>query len=134
MSETVLAQSWGERLRAAWLRVTQPRVAVLHVVQAHPHIAADQVAEEVRAQLGAVSTQAVYDTLNTLTEHGILRRFEPAGSSMRFEIHTADNHHHLRYCPRGAARSLTCRARPRPSHCAVPEDTSTRPSAMPSRS
>ena len=84
-----------ERLRAAGLRVTQPRVAVLHVVHADPHIAADQVTEQVRTELGAVSTQAVYDTLNTLTDHGILRRFEPAGSSMRFEIHTADNHHHL---------------------------------------
>ena len=74
MSETVLAQAWGERLRAAGLRVTQPRVAVLHVVQTQPHIAADQVTAQARAQLGTVSTQAVYDTLNTLTEHGILRR------------------------------------------------------------
>ena len=121
MSVTVPAQSWGERLRAAGLRVTQPRVAVLHVVQAHPHIAADQVIEHVRTQLGAVSTQGVYDTLNTLTDHGILRRFEPAGSSMRFEIHTADNHHHL-VCRRcGTVTDVPCRVAAIP--CAVPEDT-----------
>ena len=121
MSDTVLAQSWSERLRAAGLRVTQPRVAVLHVVHAHPHIAADQVAEEVRVQLGAVSTQAVYDTLNTLTEHGILRRFELAGSSMRFEIHTADNHHHL-VCRRcGTVTDVPCQVAAIP--CAVPDDT-----------
>ena len=49
MGSAVVATSWAERLRAAGLRVTQPRLAVLHVVHADPHIAADQVAERVRA-------------------------------------------------------------------------------------
>ena len=65
MESAVVATSWAVRLRAAGLRVTQQRLAVLHVVHAFPHIAADQVAERVRAEL-SVSTQAVYDTLNTL--------------------------------------------------------------------
>ena len=39
MSVTVPAQAWGERLRAAGLRVTQPRVAVLHCgAEPNPHI------------------------------------------------------------------------------------------------
>jgi Fur family transcriptional regulator, stress-responsive regulator len=115
------ALSWPDRLRAAGLRVTQPRLAVLEVVQAEPHIAADQVTHRVRAGLGAVSTQAVYDALNTLTEHGILRRFEPAGSAMRFEANTRDNHHHL-VCRRcGVVSDVPCAVGSMP--CAVPEDT-----------
>ena len=104
----MVATSWPDRLRTAGLRVTQQRLAVLHVVHADPHIAADQVAERVRSDLGAVSTQAIYDTLNTLTDHGILRRFEPAGSSMRFETANGDNHHHLvcRHC--GRVNDVAC--------------------------
>lgn len=117
----VHGQSWSERLRSAGLRVTQSRLAVLDVVHTEPHLSADQIALGVRAGIGAVSTQAVYDALNTLTEHKILRRFEPAGSSMRFEIATGDNHHHLvcRQC--GTVSDVPCALGSMP--CAVPEDT-----------
>lgn len=119
--QAVEATSWSDDLRAAGLRVTQQRLAVLHAVHGEPHIAADRVAEQVRTVIGAVSTQAVYDTLNTLTEHKILRRFEPAGSSMRFEIRSGDNHHHL-VCRRcGRVSDVVCAVGSIP--CAVPEDT-----------
>lgn len=113
--------TWADRLRAAGLRVTQPRLAVLSVVEAAPHIAADQVAGQVRAQLGTVSTQAVYDALNTLTTHKILRRFEPAGSAMRFETWTDDNHHHLVCRSCGTVVDVACSVGAMP--CAVPSDT-----------
>lgn len=83
------------QLRAAGLRVTAPRVAVLTAVGAHPHTDADRVAAEVRAQLGSVSTQAVYDVLKACVNAGLLRRIEPAGSPARYETRTGDNHHHL---------------------------------------
>lgn len=89
------ARGWPERLRAADLRVTQPRIAVLSVLEREPHLAADQVVDRVRTRLGTVSVQTIYDTLNTLASAQLLRRFEPAGSPMRFEIHAHDNHHHL---------------------------------------
>ncbi|MCW2812341.1 MAG: Fur family transcriptional regulator [Friedmanniella sp.] len=120
MNRTVEVPSWTGRLRAAGLRVTQPRLAVLDVVHQDPHASADQVAARVRAEIGSVSTQAVYDTLNTLTEHDILRRFEPAGSAMRFEIATGDNHHHL-VC-RGCQRVLDVPCAMGSIPCAVPED------------
>jgi Fur family ferric uptake transcriptional regulator len=84
-----------ERLRAAGLRVTKPRLAVLRWLVGHPHATADQVATAVRRQLGSVSTQAVYDVLNACSNAGLLRRIEPAGHPARFETRTADNHHHL---------------------------------------
>lgn len=118
---TVPAMSWADRLKAGGLRVTQPRVAVLRVLHADSHLAADQVVDRVRADIGAVSVQAVYDTLNTLTEHQILRCFEPAGSPMRFEVRTGDNHHHL-VCRRCAQVSdVACPVGSIP--CAIPEDS-----------
>ncbi|WP_137725501.1 Fur family transcriptional regulator [Prescottella subtropica] len=83
------------RLRAAGLRVTAPRIAVLDVVAAHPHSGVDAITAEVRRRLGSVSTQAVYDVLGACVRAGLLRRIEPAGSPARYEARTGDNHHHL---------------------------------------
>ena len=82
-------------LRATGLRVTSPRLAVLAVVDSHPHIAAEDVAALVRERLGAVSTQTVYDALRVCTDVGLMRRIEPAGSPARYERRAGDNHHHL---------------------------------------
>ncbi|WP_280386995.1 Fur family transcriptional regulator [Nocardia wallacei] len=87
-----------ERLRAAGLRVTAPRVAVLDAVTAQPHSDADRVAATVREQLGSVSTQAVYDVLRACVNAGLLRRIEPAGSSALYEARIGDNHHHHLVC------------------------------------
>ena len=86
---------WDDELRAAGLRVTRPRLAVLAEVRDHPHADVDTIAAGARNRLGSLSTQAVYDVLYALTAAGLLRRIEPAGSPARFELQTGDNHHHL---------------------------------------
>ncbi len=83
------------QLRGAQLRVTRPRVAVLTAVHEHPHSDTDSILGAVRADLGEVSHQAVYDVLRALTTAGLLRRIQPAGSVARYEARIADNHHHL---------------------------------------
>ena len=85
----------SERLRAASLRVTAPRAAVLAEVHDHPHADVDTLTSAVRRRLGSVSTQAVYDVLRALTDAGLVRRIEPAGSPARFEARVGDNHHHV---------------------------------------
>jgi Fe2+ or Zn2+ uptake regulation protein len=82
-------------LREAALRVTRPRLAVLSAVHERPHADTDAIISAVRADLGAVSHQAVYDVLRALTQAGILRRIQPAGSVARYETRVADNHHHV---------------------------------------
>jgi Fe2+ or Zn2+ uptake regulation protein len=82
-------------LREAALRVTRPRLAVLSAVHERPHADTDAIISAVRADLGAVSHQAVYDVLRALTDAGILRRIQPAGSVARYETRVADNHHHV---------------------------------------
>ena len=89
-------------LREHGVQVTAQRIAVLRAVSATPHITADEVIDAVRDEIGAISRQSVYDSLNVLAGKGILRRIEPAGSPARYEDRVGDNHHHLvcRRCAR----------------------------------
>lgn len=82
-------------LRAAELRVTRPRVAVLSAVHRHAHADTDSIIGVVREEIPAVSHQAVYDSLHTLTVAGLVRRIQPTGSVARYEARVGDNHHHL---------------------------------------
>ena len=66
-----------ELLRRAGLRVTRPRLAVLGAVRRHPHADTDTIIGAVRADIGEVSHQAVYDVLRALTAAGLVRRTPP---------------------------------------------------------
>jgi Fur family ferric uptake transcriptional regulator len=92
----------GEVLRDHGLRVTAQRLAVFRAVTDAPHTSADDVVGAVRHEIGWISVQAVYDALTVLTEAGLLRRIQPAGSPARYEGRVGDNHHHLicRVCDR----------------------------------
>jgi Fur family ferric uptake transcriptional regulator len=82
-------------LRSRGVQVTAQRLAVLGAVSDRPHSSAAEIGAIVRAQIGAVSIQAVYYALGTLAEKGIIRRIQPAGSAARYENRVGDNHHHL---------------------------------------
>lgn len=107
----------ADLLRRQGVHVTAQRLAVLTAVSARPHATADDVANAVRAEIGVISRQAVYDALGLLADKGLIRRIQPAGSPARYEGRTGDNHHHLicRSCGRmvdvdcavGAAPCLT---------------------------
>ena len=95
-------------LRAAGMRVTRPRIAVLTALYDNPHADTSTVVEAARENLGKVSVQAVYDVLQALTENGLVRRIEPSGSAARYETRVGDNHHHIicRNC--GAIADVAC--------------------------
>ena len=99
----------ADRLRSHGLKATGPRMAVLEAVSSLPgHPDADAIAHHARQRLGTLSTQTVYDNLRVLTELGLLRRIEPAGSPARYETRVGDNHHHV-VCRRcGAAQDIDC--------------------------
>jgi Fur family ferric uptake transcriptional regulator len=89
-------------LRRHGMQVTAQRLAVLRAVSERPHTTADDIYNVVRVEIGAISRQAVYDALGTLTDKSLLRRIQPAGSPARYENRVDDNHHHLicRSCSR----------------------------------
>ncbi|MCA1845942.1 MAG: transcriptional repressor, partial [Actinobacteria bacterium] len=95
-------------LRQHGLQVTAQRLAVLRAVAERPHSTADDIDTLVRAEIGAISRQAVYDALGTLTEKGVLRRIQPAGSPARYENRVADNHHHVVCRACGAMGDVDC--------------------------
>ena len=112
-----MAPDPADLLRQRGIQVTAQRLAVFRAVAGQPHITADSVAEVVRAEIGAISLQSVYDALGVLVGEGLIRRIQPAGSPARYEDRVGDNHHHLicRVCGRlvdvecavGAAPCLT---------------------------
>ena len=95
MQRVTPALDLPQQLRSVALRRTRPRLAVLAAVHAHPHADTETLIGAVRADLGEVSHQAVYDVLRALTATGLIRRIEPAGSVARYEARVGDNHHHV---------------------------------------
>src|SRR4051794_15485026 len=106
-------------LRAAVLRVTRPRLAVLSVAHDQPHADTDSIITAVwkghcsAEGFGPVSHQAVYDVLHALTAAGLVRRFQPSGSVARYEARVGT--------------TITTSS----AGCVVPSPTSTARSATP---
>lgn len=107
-------------LRDAGLRVTDSRVAVLGALAAHPHASAEAVYADVAPALPRASRQSVYNALSDFVDAGLVRRIEPAGQPMLFELRVDDNHHHL-ICTRcGAVKDVDCAVGAAP--CLHPSD------------
>lgn len=94
-SDGLVPEAAMELLRQHGVQVTAQRLAIMRVVAEHPHATADQLGDEVRSQLGAISRQSVYDSLGMLVDKNLVRRIQPAGSPARYETRVGDNHHHL---------------------------------------
>jgi Fur family transcriptional regulator, stress-responsive regulator len=107
-------------LRGAGLRVTAARVALLQTVRDGDHLDVDAIAAGVRDRVGYISLQAVYDALNALTQAGLVRRIEPAGSPARYEGRLRDNHHHIVCRSCGAVADVDCAVGQAP--CLTPSD------------
>ncbi|WP_350348688.1 Fur family transcriptional regulator [Agromyces sp. G08B096] len=118
-TSTALADA-ERHLRAAGLKVTAPRLAVLDAVTGNGHLDAEAVHERIRADLPGTSLQSVYNVLGALHGAGLLRRIEPAGSPALYESRIGDNHHHV-VCTRcHAVADIDCVVGEPP--CLVPAD------------
>jgi Fur family transcriptional regulator, stress-responsive regulator len=82
-------------LRRHGVQVTAQRLAIMRAVSSRRHATADELTDDVRAVIGSISRQAVYDTLGVLVDKNLVRRIQPAGSAARYEDRVGDNHHHL---------------------------------------
>jgi Fur family ferric uptake transcriptional regulator len=103
-----MPENHSSLLREHGLQITVQRLAVLRAVAARPHSTADEIAKDVRADLGTVSRQAVYDVLGILDEKGLIRRIQPAGSPALYEDRVGDNHHHVICRTCGKAVDVDC--------------------------
>jgi Fur family ferric uptake transcriptional regulator len=98
----------ADELRGAGLRVTAARVALLETVREGDHLGVEAIATQVRARLGHISLQAVYEALHALTAAGLIGRIETPGSPARFEGRVGDNHHHLVCRSCGTVADVDC--------------------------
>ena len=92
---TAMNDGVEQLLRQHGVQVTAQRLAVMRAVSTRPHATADVLTDDVRAVIGSISRQAVYDALGVLADKHLVRRIQPAGSAARYEDRVGDNHHHL---------------------------------------
>ena len=111
---------YADALKSAALRVTRPRMAVMHAVERHPHADTEVIIDAAREQVPDISRQAVYDVLNALTAAGLVRRIQPAGSLARYESRVGDNHHHIVCRSCGLIADVDCAVGEAP--CLTPSD------------
>ncbi|MFT4052232.1 MAG: Fur family transcriptional regulator [Microbacterium sp.] len=107
-------------MRAAGLRVTESRTAVYETLRELPHASADAVYGAVASRLPRTSMQSVYNALGDFADAGLVRRIEPAGQPMRFELRVDDNHHHAICTACGAVEDVDCAVGHAP--CLTPSD------------
>jgi Fur family ferric uptake transcriptional regulator len=108
------------RLRAAGLRVTDSRRAVVEALIARPHASADELFGIVARTVPGTSLQSVYNALGDFVDAGLARRIEPAGRPGLFELRVDDNHHHLICSQCGAVQDVDCIVGEAP--CLTPSD------------
>jgi Fur family ferric uptake transcriptional regulator len=108
-------------IRGAGLRVTDSRRAVLDALARNPHASAEAVYGSVLPVVPTTSRQSVYNALNDFADAGIVRRIEPAGHPMLFELRVSDNHHHIICRSCGAVEDVDCAIGETP--CLTPSDT-----------
>lgn len=100
----------AERLRAAGLRVTAQRIAIIEALRAHPHASADAIFTEVRESIPGLALPTVHSVLGDLTTAGLVRRVNlPDVGSALFELQYADdNHHHMQCVECGRVEDVPC--------------------------
>lgn len=89
-----LAASAVRLLRSRGARVTQPRRAVLEVLEAAPeeHLNADDIATRAAASAPGLHRATVYRALSTLGELGIVAHTHVGGSATVYHLAGADEH------------------------------------------
>ncbi|MEU6341969.1 Fur family transcriptional regulator [Streptomyces sp. NPDC046977] len=97
------------RLRAAGLRVTAQRIALLMAVDESPgHPDAETLRHVALRVTGGLSLQATYNVLRALTDAGLVRCTMIPGQPGRYETERGDNHHHFVCRSCGSIRNVKC--------------------------
>lgn len=83
-----------EQLRARRISVTPQRLAILAILESRrDHPTAEQIYQEVRRQLPAISFNTVYKTLEVLCQKGLVVKVNPLHERARYDIDTSSHAH-----------------------------------------
>ena len=84
-----------QRLRAAGLRITRPRILLAHLLFRHGdrHLTAEMLYGEAQVEGLEVSLATVYNTLNQFLEVGLLRQVVVDSTRSYFDTNLGGHHH-----------------------------------------
>uniref|UniRef100_A0A7V4LBT4 Transcriptional repressor n=1 Tax=Desulfobacca acetoxidans TaxID=60893 RepID=A0A7V4LBT4_9BACT len=83
-----------EKLRNRRISVTPQRLAVLTVLEkSRTHPTAEQIFQEVRRDMPAISFNTVYKTLEVLCQRGLVIKVNPLHEVARYDIDTGEHAH-----------------------------------------
>lgn len=121
MTTTGQIDDWPSRIRATGLRSTRQRVATLESLERFPHATADELLNQVRLTLPAITIQSIYTVVQSLVDVDLIRKLEFGSSAARFEIERPDNHHHVHCRQCGRIEDVPCQHGSAP--CMTPATT-----------
>lgn len=92
----------AQRLRAAGLTATQPRLRVLACLEhQHGHLAADEIVELLRTESQALPRATVYNVVRDLVTAGLAMQADVGPGRALFEVSESWHHHFVcRSCER----------------------------------
>lgn len=104
----------AQRVRAAGLRATRPRVLILELLdRLRGHSSADEVVDAMDAAGTALPRATVYNVLGDLSEHGLVMTADAGPGRALYEV--ADHWHHHFVCRRcGSITDVECGADDKP--------------------
>lgn len=87
-------------IRSCGLRVTKQRIAIYDWLRNHPvHPTADVIWKALLPHYPDLSLTTVYNTVNVLAEHGLIRTVTIRAEEQRFDGNPADHgHFYCRFC------------------------------------
>lgn len=90
------AQKLEDALRAAGVRITRQRAALLHILaSSDDHPDATELHKRASAIDPSISLSTVYRTLSVLEQQGVVHRHAFEGAPARFETADMEHHDHL---------------------------------------
>lgn len=88
------ASAQAERLRAAGLKVTGPRVAILDAVERNcDHPSAEEIYQELAESHPSLSLSTVYGTLSAFVKAGLVRKLSEVDGRLRVDGTTPPHDH-----------------------------------------
>ncbi len=90
------AEKYTPQLRARGYRMTQQRLAILHVLHhSGRHLSPIEIYEQARADAPSLTETTVYRTLEFLAENGLAHPAPLGNGHLAYQI-AGHNHHHLK--------------------------------------
>ncbi len=78
------------------LKVTPQRIMILKYLDSHrTHPTADEIYLSLKKSIPSLSKTTVYNSVETLNEHGIIQSLTISGSELRYDFENKMHHHFL---------------------------------------